>query len=204
MKKTILFLCLITATVFYIACKPAGNDVDVNVTTDADTSMVMDEKSAMSLQDSVAHGGYLMTIMGCNDCHTPKRMTDHGPEPNPDLLLSGHPASEKLPPTDKKMLTSGYVLMNMGVTSFTGPWGTSFAANLTPDETGTGNWTYDNFRKAMKEGKVKGMDGGRMMLPPMPWQNFANVTEHDLQCVWKYIRSIKPVSNVVPAPLPPA
>ena len=32
-------------------------------------------------QDSlIKKGAYLVTILGCNDCHSPKRMSAHGPE----------------------------------------------------------------------------------------------------------------------------
>jgi hypothetical protein len=65
----------------------------------------------------------------------------------------------------------------MGSTATIGPWGMSFAGNLTPDDTGIGNWTYENFEKAMRKGKFKGLDGSRPILPPMPWQMLANVTD---------------------------
>ncbi|GJM34325.1 MAG: hypothetical protein DHS20C18_33260 [Saprospiraceae bacterium] len=130
-------------------------------------------------------------------------MTDHGPVPDPSRLLSGHPANEKLQPvTDKKVLEN-YALFNMSLTAAIGPWGTSFSANLTPDDTGLGNWSLDQFIKALQEGKFKGMDNGRMLLPPMPWQNFVNLTNNEIAAIWAYLQSIPPVNNVVPAPIPP-
>ncbi len=89
------------------------------------------------------------------------------------------------------------------LTSAVGPWGVSFAANLTSDPTGIGSWTEENFKRALKEGKYKGMPGGRTLLPPMPWQNFANISDEDVSAIFAYLKSTKPVKNVVPAPIPP-
>lgn len=203
MKNKLIVMVLLIAGLIYLGCKSdRADDVDVNVTS-SDTTKMMAE-TTMSLQDSVERGKYLTLIMGCSDCHTPKRMTDHGPEPNPDMLFSGHPAGETLPAVDKKALAAGWMLFSPGLTSYVGPWGQSFAANLTPDVTGLGNWTYANFEKAIREGKFKGLDGGRMILPPMPWPMYANLTDEDLQSMWKYLRTVKPISNVVPAALPPS
>ena len=96
-----------------------------------------------------------------------------------------------------------YVLFNMGLTAATGPWGTSFAANLTPDDDGLGSWTEEQFFTAIRKGKYKGMEGSRDLLPPMPWFVFANWTDDDMKAVFAYLKSIKPVDNLVPAPIPP-
>src|SRR5450631_3560169 len=49
-------------------------------------------------ESQVKYGEHLVRISGCNDCHTPKKMTSNGPEPDLSLTLSGHPA--KMPPPD--------------------------------------------------------------------------------------------------------
>lgn len=154
--------------------------------------------------DDVKRGEYLVQTMGCNDCHSPKIMTPQGPAPDPKRLLSGHPSDEVLAPIADKNVLKGYALFSMGLTAGIGPWGTTYAANLTPDETGLGNWTLEQFGKAVRQGKSKGMDNGRMLLPPMPWQNLVNLSDADLKAIWAYLRSIPPVKNVVPAPVPPA
>lgn len=153
----------------------------------------------------VKRGEYLVTIGGCNDCHSPKIMTAMGPAPDPKRLLSGHPAEEPLPAiTDKKMIAPGqWALFSSGLTAAVGPWGTSFAANLSPDDTGIGNWTEAQFFKAIREGKSKGLDGTRPLLPPMPWFNFAKMSDEDLKAVFAYLKSLPPVQNVVPNPLLP-
>src|SRR5690606_11028709 len=80
----------------------------------------------------IARGKYLTTLGGCNDCHTPKVMTPHGPEPDTTRLFSGHPQTEKL---RNVIQTRDWLVMNNGFTAFVGPWGISYAANLSPDET---------------------------------------------------------------------
>lgn len=150
----------------------------------------------------IKRGQYLVTIMGCHDCHSPKIMTAKGPEPDPERLLSGHPANESLPKVDKKA-TQNWVLFSMGMTAIKRPWGMSFTANLTPDETCIGNWTLDNFKKAFREGKYKGLDGSRELLPPMPWQMFAATSDEDTKAIFTYLKSIKPIKNLVPAPKTP-
>ena len=156
--------------------------------------------------EAVERGKYLVSILGCDDCHSPKIMTDKGPAPDPKLRLSGHPASVPLPAvTDPSMVAPGqWVLFNPMLTAAVGPWGTSYAANLTPDETGLGNWTFEQFKKAMQEGKSKGLDGGRMLLPPMPWINYIGMRDEDLRAVFAFLKTLPAVKNVVPAPVPPA
>ena len=46
------------------------------------------------------------------------------------------------------------------------------------------------------------MDGTRPLLPPMPWQNLVNLSDDDAKAIFTYLKSIKPVKNVVPQPQP--
>lgn len=197
MKNIFLFAGLLLIGAYIISCKPQGTD-SVAISDVASVPV-------MTKEDSIKRGEYLSHIMGCNDCHTPKIMTEKGPALDMSRLLSGHPADEPLPAiTDKKMIGPGqWVLFNQGQTSATGPWGTSFSANLTPDDTGMGAWSFENFEQAIRKGKFKGIDGGRMIMPPMPWQNYAAINDEDLANLWIYLKSIKPVKNVVPAYIPP-
>ncbi|WP_336914823.1 c-type cytochrome [Runella sp.] len=130
-------------------------------------------------------------------------MTPAGPEPDPQRLLSGHPAGDPLPPiTDKHITAPGqWVLFSPDLTAAVDPWGTTFASNLTPDDTGIGPWTEAQFLKAIREGKSKGMDGTRPLLPPMPWMNIAKMTDEDLKAIFAYLKSLPPVKNVVPNPI---
>lgn len=153
--------------------------------------------------ERVERGKYLVNAIGCADCHSPKIMTEKGPEPDPDLNLSGHPSSESLLPLHSEA-PEGYILFNMHGTASTGPWGTSFAANLTPHETGLGNWSEEQFLRAIREGKYKGLEGSRELLPLMPWMFYRNFNDEDLKSIFAYLQTLEPVDNVVPNPIPPA
>ncbi|MEZ4687581.1 MAG: c-type cytochrome [Bacteroidia bacterium] len=158
----------------------------------------------MTGEDLVKRGEYLTITTGCDHCHTPKKMTPEGPVPDMERWLMGHPAGNPLPEIDKTEIEPGkWALLNSDLTAAVGPWGISFSANLTPHETGIGNWSFDQFKKAMKEGKHKGLDGGRPLMPPMPWQAYSHMNDDDLKAIFEYLKSIKPIDNLVPAYVPP-
>ena len=154
-------------------------------------------------EDVIKHGEYLVTTMGCNDCHSPKRMGPNGPEIIPELMLSGFPADRPILKFKDSLIQQGFAMFYPDLTGSAGPWGMSFAANLTPDETGIGTWTEEQFIKAFTQGKFKGLDNGRMLLPPMPVQNFRDVKEEDAKAIFMYLKSIQPVNNLVPPPVAP-
>jgi cytochrome c553 len=150
----------------------------------------------------VERGAYLVSIMGCHDCHTPWKLGANGPEPDMSRMLTGHPEGLKLPPAPK--LPEGpWVTVSAGTnTAFAGPWGVSFTANLTPDpETGLGKWTEKTFIDALRTGRHQGV--GRPILPPMPWPVYGNATDEDLKSVFAYLQSLPPVKNRVPQPIDP-
>lgn len=153
---------------------------------------------------AVERGAYLATIGGCHDCHTPKVMTPRGPVPDTQRLLSGHPAADRLPPVPAGVIRPDEwsAVTNHHLTAWAGPWGVSYAANLTPDASGLANWTADMFIQAMRNGKHMG--NGRPILPPMPWPNYATMPDEDLHALFAYLKSLPPIRNAVPAPLPPA
>lgn len=168
------------------------------------TNQTTAEQPSIAKDSLVKHGQYLVATIGCGDCHTPKIMTPKGPAPDTDRLLSGYNASRPLGEYDTALAQSGrWAIFNGELTAAAGPWGVSFAANLTPDETGTGGWTLDNFKTALRKGKYKGLENSRSLLPPMPWQNFANLTDNDIESIYEYLRTIKPVKNLVPQAIPP-
>ena len=164
---------------------------------------VMEPVPEESTEDVIERGEYLVTIMGCNDCHSPKRMGENGPEIIPELMLSGYPADRPIAPIESELIQEGFAMFYPDLTASKGPWGMSFAGNLTPDETGIGNWTEEQFKMALTQGKLKGLADGRPLLPPMPWFNYVDIKDEDLHAIFTYLQSIPPVSNVVPAPVPP-
>lgn len=160
--------------------------------------------AAVDPKAHVERGAYLVTVAGCNDCHTPWKMGANGPEPDMTRQLSGHP--EQIVITAPAASPGGEwrngLVFGGTMTSFSGPWGVSFSANLTPDQnTGLGIWTEEMFIKALRTGRHYGVS--RPILPPMPWPSFARMTDEDLKSVFAYLRSIPPVSNHVPDPIPP-
>ena len=159
----------------------------------------------VSQADRIKRGEYLVTIGGCNDCHTPWVMTDKGPAPDMSRMLSGHPSDVKVtPPPIEQLAEGGWVWTGFATnTAFHGPWGTTYAINLTPEPiSGMGGvWTEEMFINALRKGKHFGES--RPIMPPMPWQAYGKMTDEDLKAVFAYLRSIPPVKNEVPAYEPP-
>jgi mono/diheme cytochrome c family protein len=155
-------------------------------------------------KDQIARGEYLIAAGTCSDCHTPKTFTPKGPVPDMSRSLSGAPADIKIPPIPAGVISpAGWgALGTNDMTAWAGPWGVSFAANLTPDKaTGIGAWTEAAFVKSLRTGKHKGVL--RDILPPMPWQGLAKLTDDDLKAMFAYLQSLKPIQNKVPDPIPP-
>jgi mono/diheme cytochrome c family protein len=165
----------------------------------------INEVRELEKEELVARGEYLLTIGGCHDCHTPKKFSPQGMSLDSSMLFAGHPANMPIPPIDGDALKPGnWMQMGPHITSFAGPWGMTFAANLTPDSaTGIGAWTEEVFVKTLRTGKHLGQENGRPIMPPMPWQYVAKMTDEDLKAIYSYLRSLPPVVNRVPAPVPP-
>lgn len=155
-------------------------------------------------ETQVKWGEHLVTIGGCNDCHTPKKMTPMGPADDSTLLLSGHPEKSPVPNVDRKQMESNGLIVTGDFTAWIGPWGISYSANLTPDETGTGNWTEAQFLYALKNSISKGLAGGRPLMPPMSMMPVKHMTDDELKAIYAYLRTVKPVKNNSVQPTPPA
>jgi len=140
---------------------------------------------------------------GCHDCHTPKIMTPAGPEADLSRALSGHPEGQVITAPFAQPEGSQWVVhVNEHLTAWSGAWGVSFAANLTPDEnTGLGIWTEQMFLDAITQGKHMGQ--GRQILPPMPWNWYGQLDDEKLRDMFAYLQSLPPISNRVPVPLGP-
>ena len=119
-----------------------------------------------------ARGKYLVTVAGCNDCHTPGYFFG---KPDMTRFLGGSDV--------------GFEIPGLGV--FHGP-------NLTPDkETGLGSWTDAQVATALTTGK---RPDGRELAPIMPWHAFANLTKEDVGAIVAFLRTLPPVKNKVPGP----
>ena len=112
------------------------------------------------------YGKYLVnSVANCAGCHTQRDMR------------TGEFTGPKL---------AGGLVM----TSHDLPGRTFVTPNLTPDPA-TGrlaNWTEEIFVARAKTGK--GAEGS-----PMPWANFARMTDDDLKAIYRYLRSLPPVHN---------
>ena len=121
--------------------------------------------------DPVELGDYLANvIMSCGDCHTPR-------DPR-----------------------TGFFAEDMhfgGGQAYEGPWGIVYGGNITPhEETGIGTWEADDIRRVFREG-VR-IDGRRLIL--MPWEDYAAITDDDLDALIAYLGSVEPIDNEIPAP----
>lgn len=190
MYRLKLFYIVLFSTVFFgvffIACNNSS-----------------DEKDEMTQAEKVARGEFLVTFGGCGDCHTPKVFTPHGPVPDTSKILSGCPSNTVITNVEPELVKPGnWVLFTQDITAAVGPWGASFAANLTPDnETGIGSWNEQMFINALRTGKHLG--AGRPIMPPMPWELFGQHSDEDLKAIFAYLKSLKPIRNKVPDYLPP-
>lgn len=193
MKKTLLIgiICLTAAVVTLVGFTRASG-----------TSTTVSPERGAAGSAQVERGAYLVKIMVCNDCHTPFKMGEQGPEPDMTRELSGHPEQmgRLAPARGSDTWTWAGAATN---TAFSGPWGVSYTANLTPDRnTGLGIWTEEMFIGAIRTGRHMGVS--RPINPPMPWPMFRNATDDDLKAIFAYLRSIPPVTNHVPEYEPPA
>lgn len=195
MRFTRGFIGLISTLVFLGGCTNSAPPPSENKAAAA---------PAAPAQSPVERGKYLVYVAGCNDCHTPKKIGPNGPEADMDRELSGNPAGGKLAPGPKNLIAPDKYLtvVNNDLGAWVGPWGVSFAMNLTPDKTtGLGSWTPEMFVNTIRSGKHQGT--GRPILPPMPWNWYKNMTDDDLKAVFAYLQSLKPINNPIPDPIPP-
>ena len=161
------------------------------------------EKTEITDQQMIERGEFLVKAGGCDDCHTPKNFGPKGPELDMTRRFSGHPEGTPIPPVDTTLLHQ-WAYLSHDLTMAVGPWGVTFSANLTPDnETGIGTWQPEMFINAMKTGKHLGVADGRPILPPMPWQSVARLSEEDLKAMFMYLKTLPAVKNKVPNPMPP-
>jgi hypothetical protein len=120
-------------------------------------------------------GRYLVSIAPCALCHTAVQGSLF---PKASQALSG----------------GGKISCGEDIT---GCFGTVYSKNLTPDrETGLGDWTDQQIRRAIKSGITK--DGRMMHWQAMPWDIFSNFIEADLEAIVAYLRSLPPVRKAIP------
>jgi mono/diheme cytochrome c family protein len=152
----------------------AGVCLALAVAAAAATS-ALPSRTAFAQDAQIQRGKYLVTLGGCNDCHTPGYFFG---KPDMARFLGGSEV--------------GFEIPGLGV--FHGP-------NLTPDpETGLGQWSTEEVVAAITKGQ---RPDGRVLAPIMPWHAFANLTAQDVRAIAAFLRSLPPVKNRVPGPFGP-
>lgn len=120
-------------------------------------------------------GKYLVTLGGCNDCHTPGYFFG---KPDMTQFLGGSDVAFEIP----------------GLGAFAG-------RNITPDkESGIGSWTTEQIVTALQTGR---RPDGRVLAPIMPWHALANLTREDAMAIAAYLQSLPPVQHTVVGPFKP-
>ncbi|MCP3956244.1 MAG: cytochrome c [bacterium] len=122
--------------------------------------------------DTVRHGELLAKVAGCEFCHTP---IDERHQPLPGMAFAGRPNPR-------------------------GPFGTVHAPNLTPHATGMGSRSREEFIgifKAFSSADNAAIEVEPQDNTPMPWADFAQMTEGDLGAIYDYLRTVAPVDNPV-------
>jgi mono/diheme cytochrome c family protein len=73
------------------------------------------------------------------------------------------------------------------------PFGKVYSSNLTPDATtGLGNWSADEFWRALHHGRAK---DGRLLYPAFPYPNYTRVDRDDADAMFAYLRSLPAVAR---------
>ena len=197
MKKSLAILFMLAFSMFIIySCTDSKTESPAASTAKTNFG---------GFESQIKWGEHIVTVSACHDCHTPKKITPEGMMvEDMDLALAGHMAGSPVPDVNRKEMQDKKLVITGDLTSWVGPWGISFTANLTSDTTGIGMWKEDQFMLAIRERKFKGMATGRTLLPPMPWHRYKHMTDDELKALFAYLKSTKPIKNVVPPPVPPA
>ncbi len=73
------------------------------------------------------------------------------------------------------------------------PYGTFFGPNITPHATtGIGNWTADDFWRALHDGKAP---DGTLLYPVFPYPTYTNVSREDADALYAYLKSLPPIDR---------
>lgn len=115
-------------------------------------------------------GAYLVTLGGCGDCHTP---LERGQRIAGLEYAGGH--------------------------TFSGSWGKTVSANITPDPTGISYYDEALFLQVMRTGYVK----ARKLDALMPVEQFKDLTDDDLKAMFAFLRTVKPLRHRVDNAEPP-
>jgi mono/diheme cytochrome c family protein len=145
------------------------------VATFSIVAVVAGTVSTAAAQDKLKRGEYLATIMDCGGCHTPGALAG---QPDHSRHLGGSAV--------------GFQIPNLGI---------FYPPNLTPDETGLGVWSEKDIVTAVRTGV---RPDGRVLVPVMPYHNYAKLTDADASALAAYLKSLKPIRNKAPTLVGPS
>lgn len=191
-RTAILALAAVLVAPWAVSAAKANGDGAPTPTTTTGQPMVKGGTAGPGAApggDPVARGRFLAEVLGCVDCHTPR--TRDGKR-EPALLMAGHRAGDPVPPawTEAHGTQGIGMLVSTAGTAYSGPWGITYARNLTPDPvTGIGNWNEEAFVYILREGTLK---------PPMPNLLYGNLSDDDLKAIFAWLRTLPAVKNLVP------
>ncbi len=73
------------------------------------------------------------------------------------------------------------------------PIGLIYSTNITPDKSGIGDYSFEDFDKAVRHGIAK---NGSTLYPAMPYPSYARVNQADMQALYAYfMNGVKPVAQ---------
>ncbi|CRN01613.1 Gluconate 2-dehydrogenase cytochrome c subunit precursor [Pseudomonas sp. 34 E 7] len=73
------------------------------------------------------------------------------------------------------------------------PIGVIYSTNITPDKTGLGDYSFEDFDKAVRHGVAK---SGSTLYPAMPYPSYARVSDSDMQALYTYfMKGVEPVAQ---------
>lgn len=151
-------------------------------------------------KQQIQKGETLVMEGKCNFCHTPEVAPD---DDDNGKILYGHPAQDKIPDIPRVPAGSQQWMEfvdNLDSTVWIAGNKVVFSANITPDkETGIGNWSEDDFINTIRTGKHPGWK--RELNKPMPWLDYAKLSNEQLINIFAYLMSQQPVKNKVPEPI---
>jgi hypothetical protein len=156
------------------------------------------KETYVGFESQIKWGEHLVIVSACHDCHSPKK----GYGLDSANLLAGYIGTPVADVNRKEAQSKGWAV-STDLTSWVGPWGIAYTANLTSDSTGIGKWNEERFMYAIRHGKYNGLASERDLNPVMPWTMYRNMTDDELKAIFAYLKSTKPIKNMVPAPVPP-
>ena len=160
----------------FVAIIVAASVVAYLTSCNNNTDTSADNKTSDSLKKVVERGEYLAVHVAlCIECHSSHDMSKYSGPIIPGTEGGGGFAF------DQKLGLPGVV----------------YGRNITPDSaTGIGTWSDAEVLRAVTQGISK---NGDTLFPLMPYPHMNRMAKDDIMSIIAYIRTLKPISNKVPA-----